>query len=49
MPEIMTESAAVGAKYGQQIANQVIKRMQEEGTFPSAAPTGDGKPLPPRR
>ena len=49
LPEIMTESAAIGDKYGQQIANQVIKRMQEEGTFPSAAPTGDGKPLPPRR
>jgi hypothetical protein len=49
LPPIMTESATIGDKYGRQIANQVIKRMQAEGTFPSAAPAGDGKPLPPRR
>lgn len=49
LPQIITESAAAGDKYGQEIANQVIKRMQTEGTFPSAAPAGDGKPLPPRR
>jgi hypothetical protein len=49
LPKIMTETAAVGDKYGQEIANQVIKKMQAEGTFPSAAPTGDGKQLPPRR
>jgi uncharacterized protein len=49
LPQIMAESAAAGDKYGQEIANKVIKRMQEEGTFPSAAPAGDGKPLPPRR
>lgn len=49
LPPIMTESAAIGDKYGEQIAGQVIKRMQAEGTFPSAAPAGDGKPLPPRR
>ena len=49
LPQIMTESAAAGEKYGQQIANKVIQRMQAEGTFPSAAPAGDGKPLPPRR
>ncbi|HUQ34090.1 MAG TPA: DUF2059 domain-containing protein [Pyrinomonadaceae bacterium] len=49
MTPIMTETAAIGAKYGEQIANRVVKRMQAEGTFPSAAPTGDGKPLPPRR
>jgi hypothetical protein len=49
LPQIMTESAAAGDKYGQEIANQVIQRMQAEGTFPSAAPAGDGKPMPPRR
>jgi hypothetical protein len=49
LPQIMTESAAAGDKYGQQIATKVIQRMQAEGTFPSAAPPGDGKPLPPRR
>jgi hypothetical protein len=49
LPQLMTESAAVGDKYGQQIANQVIQKMQAEGTFPSAAPAGDGKQLPPRR
>lgn len=49
LPQIITEVAAVGDKYGQQVANQVIQRMQAEGTFPSAAPAGDGKPLPPRR
>jgi hypothetical protein len=49
LPQLMTETSAIGEKYGEQIANQVIKRMQAEGTFPSAAPAGDGKPLPPRR
>jgi hypothetical protein len=49
LPEIMTESATAGDKYGQQIATKVIQRMQAEGTFPSAAPSGDGKPIPPRR
>jgi hypothetical protein len=49
MTPIMTETAAIGAKYGEQIANRVVKKMQAEGTFPSAAPAGDGKPLPPRR
>jgi hypothetical protein len=49
LPPIMTESAAVGDKYGQEIANQVIQKMKAEGTFPNAAPAGDGKPLPPRR
>jgi hypothetical protein len=49
LPQIMTETTAAGDKYGQQIANKVIKRMQAEGTFPSAAPAGDGKPQPPRR
>jgi hypothetical protein len=49
LPQIMTDTAAAGDKYGQEIANKVIQRMQAEGTFPSAAPAGDGKPLPPRR
>jgi hypothetical protein len=49
MLPIMTESAAAGDKYGQQIATQVIEKMKAEGTFPSAAPAGDGKPQPPRR
>lgn len=49
LPKIMMETAAVGDKYGQEIANQVIQKMQAEGTFPSAAPAGDGKQLPPRR
>jgi hypothetical protein len=49
LPQVMTESAAVGEKYGQEVANRVVKRMQADGTFPSAAPTGDGKPLPPLR
>jgi hypothetical protein len=49
LPQLMPETAAIGVKYGEQISNRVIKRMQAEGTFPSAAPAGDGKPLPPRR
>ena len=49
LPQIITESSAAGDKYGQEVATKVIKRMQAEGSFPSAAPTGDGKPLPPRR
>ena len=49
LPQILDESMAAAQKYGEQINNQVIKRMQAEGTFPSAAPDGDGKPLPPRR
>jgi hypothetical protein len=49
LPVIMTESAAAGAKYGQEIAGKVIQRMRAEGTFPSAAPAGEGKPQPPRR
>lgn len=49
LPQIMAESAEAGSKYGEQIATKVIQRMQAEGTFPSAAPAGDGKPLPPRR
>lgn len=49
LPQIMAESAAAGDKYGQQIATRVIQKMQAEGTFPSTAPSGDGKPVPPRR
>lgn len=49
LPLIMRETSVVGDKYGQEVANRVIKRMQAEGTFPSAAPTEDGKPIPPRR
>jgi uncharacterized protein len=48
LPQVMAESAEAGGKYGQEVANKVIQKMQAEGTFPSAAPTGDGKPLPPR-
>lgn len=49
LPQILAEAAAIGDKYGQEIATRVIQRMQAEGTFPSDAPAGDGKPLPHRR
>ena len=46
---IIKETVVIADKYGQEVAGKVIKRMQADGTFPSAAPSGDGKPLPPRR
>jgi hypothetical protein len=49
LPQIISESAAAGDKYGQEIANKVIKKMQAEGTFPSGPPAEAGKPAPPRR
>lgn len=49
LPQVTTEMEAIGEKYGEQIGHKVIKRMQAEGTFPSVAPAGDGKPSPYRR
>jgi hypothetical protein len=35
LPQVMEESGAAGAIYGQEVAARVIKRMQAEGTFKS--------------
>ena len=48
LPLIMSESGAAGEKYGAQVAERVIKKMQAEGTMPGA-PAGEVKPPPPPR
>jgi hypothetical protein len=51
-PQVVAESQAAGGRYGEEIAQKVIKRMQAEGTFPGpAAPPAPAvqKPPPPSK
>ena len=36
LPQIIAESGAVGEKYGKQVGERVVKKMQAEGTLPGA-------------
>jgi hypothetical protein len=47
LPQIMAETGAAGEKYGAEVSKRVIKKMQADGTFPTAAPAGQAKPPQP--
>jgi len=47
LPQIMAETGAAGEKYGAEVSKRVIKKMQADGTFPTAPPAGQAKPPQP--